>query len=153
MDLIASLLRFSQQLLGPFTGKICNERYNFTKRTVRIGHIYVTMFNNTYSVEPLVKIGCQTEKDTGVKICLVNSWTYGTDSDWYHWTPSKRYGFQIYHRYHLYVYTLRGAFPKEVTAIAAADALWRHTCRFTALLEIVTDFSSQPVYEPITNEF
>ena len=31
----------------------------------------------------------------------------------------------------------------EVTAISAADALWRHTCRFTALLEIVTDFGSQ----------
>ena len=35
-------------------------------------------------------------------------------------------------------------FPKqEVLAIAAADALWRHTCRFTAPLEIVTVFGSQ----------
>ena len=35
-------------------------------------------------------------------------------------------------------------FPKqEVTAIAAADALWQHTCRFTTPLEIVTDFGSQ----------
>ena len=35
-------------------------------------------------------------------------------------------------------------FPKqEVSAIAAADALWSHTCRFTAPLEIVTDFGSQ----------
>ena len=32
---------------------------------------------------------------------------------------------------------------QEVTEIAAADALWRHTCRFTASLEIVTDFGSQ----------
>ena len=32
-------------------------------------------------------------------------------------------------------------FPKqEVTAIAAADALWRHTCRFTAPLELMTYF-------------
>jgi transposase InsO family protein len=34
-------------------------------------------------------------------------------------------------------------FPKqEVTAIAA-DALWRYTCRFTAPLELITDFGSQ----------
>ena len=34
-------------------------------------------------------------------------------------------------------------FPKqEVTAIATADALWRHTCRFTAPLELVADFGS-----------
>ena len=32
---------------------------------------------------------------------------------------------------------------QEVTEIAAADALWRHTCRFIALLELVTDFGSQ----------
>ena len=44
-------------------------------------------------------------------------------------------------------------FPKqEVTAIAAADALWRHTCPFTSPLEIVTNFGSQ-YYEPITNAF
>ena len=30
-----------------------------------------------------------------------------------------------------------------MSAIAAGDALWRHTCRFTAPLEIVTDFGSQ----------
>ena len=35
-------------------------------------------------------------------------------------------------------------FPKqEVTEIAADDSLWRHTCRFTAPLEIVTDLGSQ----------
>ena len=35
-------------------------------------------------------------------------------------------------------------FPKqEVTAIAAADALWRHTCRFTARLVLIPDFGSQ----------
>ena len=35
-------------------------------------------------------------------------------------------------------------YPKqEVTAIAAADALWRHTCQFIAPLEIVTDFGLQ----------
>ena len=35
-------------------------------------------------------------------------------------------------------------FPKqEVTAIATADALWRHTCPFTAPLELITDFGSQ----------
>ena len=32
---------------------------------------------------------------------------------------------------------------QEVTEIAAADALWRKTCRFIAPLEIVTDFGSQ----------
>ena len=32
---------------------------------------------------------------------------------------------------------------QEVTAIAAADALWCQTCRFTAPFEIVTDFGSQ----------
>ena len=35
-------------------------------------------------------------------------------------------------------------FPKqEITVIAAADALWRHTCRFTASLELITDFGPQ----------
>ena len=42
--------------------------------------------------------------------------------------------------------------PKQdVTAIAAADALWRHTCRFTALLELVTDFGSQFVNDMLTH--
>ena len=42
-------------------------------------------------------------------------------------------------------------FPKqEVTAMAAADALWRHTCRFTASLELVTDFGSQFVNNLLT---
>jgi len=31
----------------------------------------------------------------------------------------------------------------EVSAIAAANALWRHTYSFTAPLEIVTDYGSQ----------
>ena len=35
-------------------------------------------------------------------------------------------------------------FPEQdVQAIAAVDALWCHTCQFTASLEIVTDFGSQ----------
>ena len=43
-------------------------------------------------------------------------------------------------------------FPKqEVSAIAAADALWRHTCRFTAPLEIVTDFGSQFMNQLLTH--
>ena len=43
-------------------------------------------------------------------------------------------------------------FPKqEVSAIAAADALWRHTCRFTAPLEIVTDFGSQFMTQLLTH--
>ena len=43
-------------------------------------------------------------------------------------------------------------FPKqEVTAMAAADALWRHTCRFTAPLELFTDFGSQFVNDLLTN--
>ena len=43
-------------------------------------------------------------------------------------------------------------FPKqEVMAIAAADALWRHTCRFTAPLEIVTDFGSQFMNQLLTH--
>ena len=43
-------------------------------------------------------------------------------------------------------------FPKqEVTAMAAADALWRHTCRFTALFELVTDFGSQFVNDLLTH--
>jgi transposase InsO family protein len=42
-------------------------------------------------------------------------------------------------------------FPKqEVTAMAAADALWRHNCRFTAPLELVTDFGSQFVNDLLT---
>ena len=35
--------------------------------------------------------------------------------------------------------------------MAAADALWRHTCRFTAPLEIVTDFGSQFVNQMLTH--
>ena len=43
-------------------------------------------------------------------------------------------------------------FPKqEVAAMAAANALWRHTCRFTAPLELVTDFGSQFVYDLFTH--
>ena len=43
-------------------------------------------------------------------------------------------------------------FPEqEVSAIAAADALWRHTCRFTAPLEIVTDFGSQFMNQLLTH--
>jgi hypothetical protein len=43
-------------------------------------------------------------------------------------------------------------FPKqEVTAISAADALWRHTCRFTAPLELVTDFGSQFVNDLLSH--
>jgi len=42
-------------------------------------------------------------------------------------------------------------FPElEVTGIAAADALWRYTCRFTAPLEFVTDFGSQFVNDLLT---
>jgi len=42
-------------------------------------------------------------------------------------------------------------FPKqEVTAMPAADALWRDTCRFTAPLEPVTDFGSQFVNDVLT---
>ena len=42
-------------------------------------------------------------------------------------------------------------FPKhEVSAIAAADTLWRHTCRFTPL-EILTDFGSQFVNQMLTH--
>jgi hypothetical protein len=40
-------------------------------------------------------------------------------------------------------------FPEqEVTAIAAADALWRHTCRFTD-----RNGFWFAIYEPITNAF
>jgi len=43
-------------------------------------------------------------------------------------------------------------FPKqEVTAIAAADALWRHTCRFTEPLELITDFRSQFVNDLLSH--
>ena len=43
-------------------------------------------------------------------------------------------------------------FPKqEVTAVAAADTLWRHTCRFTAPLELVTNFVSQFVNDLLTH--
>ena len=43
-------------------------------------------------------------------------------------------------------------FPKQdVTAIADVDALWRHTCRFTAPLELVTDFGSQFVNDLLTH--
>ena len=43
-------------------------------------------------------------------------------------------------------------FPKhEVSAIAAADALWRHTCRFTAPLDIVTDHGSQFVNQMLAH--
>ena len=43
-------------------------------------------------------------------------------------------------------------FPKqEVTAIAAADALWRHTCRFTEPLELVTDFGSHFVNDLLSH--
>ena len=42
--------------------------------------------------------------------------------------------------------------PKqEVTAIAAAVSLWRHTCRFTAPLELVADFGSQFVNDILTH--
>jgi len=40
---------------------------------------------------------------------------------------------------------------QEVTAIAAADALRRHTYRFTAPLELVTDFGSQFVDDLLTD--
>jgi len=41
-------------------------------------------------------------------------------------------------------------FPKqEVAAIADADALWRHTCRFTAPL--ITDFGSQFVKDLLSH--
>ena len=43
-------------------------------------------------------------------------------------------------------------YPKQkVTAIAAADALWPHTCRFTAPLEIVTDFGLQFMNQLLTH--
>jgi hypothetical protein len=43
-------------------------------------------------------------------------------------------------------------FPKqEVTALAAADALFKHMCRFTTPLEIVTDFGSQFVNQMLTH--
>ena len=35
-------------------------------------------------------------------------------------------------------------------AMAAADDLWRHTCRFTAPLEIVTNFGSQFLNQRLT---
>jgi len=35
--------------------------------------------------------------------------------------------------------------------MAVADALWCHTCRFTAPLEIVTDFGSQFVNQMLTH--
>ena len=38
--------------------------------------------------------------------------TYGTDSDWYHWAHSEWHGFQVYHRYHRYVYTARRTLPQ-----------------------------------------
>ena len=42
-------------------------------------------------------------------------------------------------------------FPKqEVSAISAANALWRHTCRFTASLEIETNFGSQFMNQLLT---
>ena len=40
-------------------------------------------------------------------------------------------------------------FPRS--AIAAADALWRHTCRFTSPLEIVTDYGSQFVNQMLAH--
>ena len=40
---------------------------------------------------------------------------------------------------------------QEVTAIAAADALWRHKCRFMTPLELVTDFGSQIVNDLLTH--
>ena len=40
---------------------------------------------------------------------------------------------------------------EEVTAITAADALWRHTCRFTAPLELINDFGSQFVNDLLTH--
>ena len=45
---------------------------------------------------------------------------------------------------------------QEVTAIAAADALWRHTCRFTASIHrTLRDRNGFwfTIYEPITNAF
>jgi len=45
-------------------------------------------------------------------------------------------------------------FPKhDVSAMAAADALWRHTCRFTAPLQIVTDYGSQFMNQMLTHFF
>ena len=45
-----------------------------------------------------------------------------------------------------------GLSPKqEVTAFAGADALWHHTCRFTAPLKIVTDFGSQFMNKLLTH--
>ena len=124
------------------------------ERSVRFGHIniYVTMFANTYRVVPLVKKSGrntkQPQNDTGVQIY---SETYGTDGYWYNWPPSKRYEFQsliiIIDKITRYV----ELFPKqEVTAIAAADALWRHTWRFRALFESRNGFRFSN-YEPIAN--
>ena len=43
-------------------------------------------------------------------------------------------------------------FPKqEVTAMATEDTLWRQTCRFTAPLQLVTDFVSQFVNDLLTH--
>jgi len=39
----------------------------------------------------------------------------------------------------------------DVSAMAAADALWRHTCRFTASLQIVTDYRSQFVNQMLAH--
>ena len=38
----------------------------------------------------------------------------------------------------------------KFAAMAAADALWRHTCRLTAPLEIVTDYELQFVNQMLT---
>ena len=43
-------------------------------------------------------------------------------------------------------------FPKhDISAIAVAAALWRHTCRFTAPLENVTDYGSQFVNQMLAH--
>jgi len=43
-------------------------------------------------------------------------------------------------------------FPEqEVSAMAAANALWRQTCRFTAPLDIVTDYGSQFVNQMLAH--
>ena len=45
-------------------------------------------------------------------------------------------------------------FPKhDVSAMAAADAQWRHTCRFSAPLQIVTDYGSQFMNQMLTHFF
>jgi transposase InsO family protein len=45
-------------------------------------------------------------------------------------------------------------FPRQdVSAMAAASALWEHTCRFTEPLEIVTDFGSQFVNQMLQHFF